>query len=316
MTNPYSTLGVEQAATQDEIKNAYRNLAKKYHPDLNPGNKAAETKFKDLSGAYELIGSPEARAKFDRGEIAQAEPAGRGPFYNQAYQRDPGGRYSFTSGTGPSRDGSEGFEGGFNEDIFEQLFKDQKRRSGPMPGQDVTYEMEIDVRDAILGAQREFVMPHSQGAQQKKLSVKIPAGMVDGSKLRFAGKGMPGVLGGPPGDAFVMLKIKAQAPYEIHGSDLWMELSVSLTDALLGSEVRVTAPDSSVMLKIPKLSNNGTKLRIPGKGLFSAPGSTQRGNLLVQLKVVLPSAVDAEFEEALRSWSKRQADHPRDSSAA
>lgn len=325
MKDPYQILGVSKTASQDEIKNAYRALAKKYHPDLNPGNKEAENKFKDISHAYELVGTPEARAKYERGEFEQVPPGfdgfagfgkrgrpgggGAGPFYYQTQEGPAGqaGRYSFSFG-------GEGFD----EDIFESIFgglggagMGGGRRSARgassqgFPGQDVLYQMEVDLRDAVRGAEREITLPTG-----KRLAVKIPAGVTDGTKLRFAGLGEPGLNGGPAGDAFIEIRVREDARFKRQGDHLIMELPISLSEALFGGEVRVPTIDGEVMLKIPPRSNTDQKMKLSGKGVYNR-STKRRGDQIVVLKVMLPKKPDPELEEALKRWSERHHYDPR-----
>lgn len=310
MENPYQALGLTEKATQDDIKNAYRKLAKKYHPDLNPGDKGAEAKFKSITQAYELIGMPEQRAKYDRGELgpeAMGQGQGfyggarRGPFYSHT-QQDGAGRYTY----GFTGEGGEGFD----EDLFASLFGAGRGRRKRAEGEDEFYQMEIDLKDSILGATREITLPHG-----KRLSITIPKGIASGTKLRFAGQGGAGIGGGPPGDAYVEIRVRPSETFAQQGNDLWMEIPVSLQEALLGGEVRVPTIDGAVMLKIPPRSNTGRKLRLAGKGAVDR-STKKRGDQIVSLKIVLPSQVDDELVAAVRDWSERHPYNPREESAA
>jgi DnaJ-class molecular chaperone len=294
--DPYQALGVSKTASQDAIKNAYRNLAKKYHPDLNPGSKEAERKFKEVSAAYDQIGTPEARAKFDRGESSfdQAPPR-QGPFYRQAHDR-------YTSSFGQEQD----------EDLFSSIFGNRRGGGANMrfPGEDALYRMEVDLREATLGGEKEIYLPTG-----KKLSVRIPPGVTDGTRLRFAGQGGPGINGGPPGDAYVELSVRPDERFRREGDDLVLELPISLSEAILGGEVRVPTLDREVMLKIPPHSNSGTRLRLQGKGTYNRV-TKRRGDERVILKVMLPAESDAELEEALVKWQQRHPYDPRRRKAA
>jgi DnaJ-class molecular chaperone len=292
---PYEILGVAASASQDEIKNAYRTLAKKLHPDLNPGNKDAEKRFKEISGAYELIGTPESRAKFDRGEIderqrqsAEGQRAGRGgPFYRETQQ--DGGRYSHAFG-------------GMDDDLLRSIFGQMGgQQSGK--GQDALYRMDVDFKDAMLGTEREITLPSG-----KRLRVKIPGGVDSGAKLRFPGFGSPGSGNAPAGDAFVELNVRPSALFKRVGSDLEVELPISFSEAVLGAEVKAPTIDGSVLLKIPPGVSSGARLRIAGKGV---PVAGKRGDQFVSIKILVPPNVDADFKTAVESWSKRQAFDPR-----
>lgn len=299
--SPYEVLGVSATATQDEIKNAYRALAKKLHPDLNPGNKNAEKRFKEINAAYELVGTPESREKFERGEKEQAQaqnPQGRGgPFYHET--QAGGGRYSQT------------FEG-MDDDLLNSIFGRMGRGgrggfefSGDMPGQDTLYQMEVSFNDAVLGAEREITLPSG-----KRLRVKIPAGVDSGARLRFAGQGEPGSGKAQAGDAYVELNVKPSPLFKRQGNDLEVELPISIAEAIVGGEVKVPTIDGSVLLKIPPGVSSGARLRISGKGVVQT-GSGKRGDQYVVLKLISPPNIDADLKQAVESWSKRQPFDPR-----
>jgi DnaJ-class molecular chaperone len=300
--DPYSTLGVSAKATQDEIKSAYRKLAKKLHPDLNPGNKKAETQFKDVNKAYDLIGTPENRGKYDRGETTeQQEEAFRnhqsrrgrsrgGPFYQET-QGDPGARYSTSF---------EGFDPSMFESLFgEEIFKGRRRSSR---GDDQYYSMEIDFNTSILGGEKEITLPSGN-----RLRVKIPGGIREGQKLRLAGKGDPGD-GGAPGDIYVEIKISPSKLFRRVGTDIEIDLPLSLSESILGAEVRVPTVDGYVLVKIPKGLSSGARVRIKGKGV---PSSGGRGDQYVVVKIVMPEKIDPKLEEAIATWGKDHKYDPR-----
>lgn len=293
--DPYKALGLSKSASQDEIKISYRNLAKKFHPDLNPGNKEAELKFKEVSAAYDMIGTPDARAKFDRGEFSFEQPPPRqGPYYREAHNR-------YTSSFGED-------EG----DLFASIFGGGRSGGAKIriPGEDVQYRMDVDLREATLGAEKEISLPSN-----KKFSVRIPPGVTDGTRLRFAGQGGPGFNGSPPGDAYIQLYVKPDERFTRKGDDLVLYLPISIMEAVEGGEVRVPTLDGDVLLKIPARSNTGTRLRLSGKGAYNRD-SKRRGDEFVVLKVILPGEVDAEFEEALSKWQQRHPYNPRGRKAA
>ncbi|HEY8279268.1 MAG TPA: DnaJ C-terminal domain-containing protein [Bdellovibrionota bacterium] len=276
MLDPYQQLGVSRTASQDEIKNAYRKLAKKFHPDRNPGNKQAEHRFKDINQAYEIVGTPENRAKFDKGEWGMDE-AGAGPRAQPQYE--------------------------FDEDFFSGLFGGRRRgRAGGfhMPGVDEVYQMEMSLRESILGGEREIRLPSG-----KRLHVRIPRGVAPGQKLRFQGQGGPGLGGGAPGDVYVELFLAPDERFTLEGSTLVHELAVPLETAVLGGELAVPTPEGQVQLRIPRHSNSGRRLRVNGKGIHAKGGA--RGDLLVKLLIVLPEVISAELENAVRSIREKKA---------
>jgi DnaJ-class molecular chaperone len=305
MKTAYETLGVGKNATADEIKNAYRKLAKKFHPDLNPGNKDAEKSFKEINHANEQIGTAEERAKYDRGET---EPAGAGAYAGQGNPFGGGQRqyYSQTQG-GPGGGRYSSAFGGNDDDLFESIFGASRgggggfggMGGGPSRAQDETYKMDIEFRDSILGAEREITLP-----QNKKLRITIPAGIESGKKLRFAGQASSG------GDVLIEVTVKPSPVFQRVGNHIETEISISIADALLGGEVKVPTLDGSVLLTIPAGVSSGQKLRVAGKGV-SAKGSEVAGDQRVVLKIITPKEIDQEFKLAIEAWKKRTANGSR-----
>ncbi|MCM2277178.1 MAG: J domain-containing protein [Oligoflexia bacterium] len=296
--DPYQVLGVAPNATQDEIRAAYRRLAKKFHPDLNPGKPEAERRFKDISRAYELIGDPENRAKFDRaGEAAfgGAEGGGPfgahgGPFYTRTQEGPGGGRYSFSFGRGGG--GPEGFP---DEDAFiESLLRGFR---GPTRGEDVQYRLEVSLGEAARGAEREVSFPGG-----KHLRVRIPPGVRSGMKLRLPGQGLSPASGAPPGDALIEIRVLPMEGFRQEGADLHTELDIPLGEAVKGGEERVRTIDGDVLLRIPQGVNTGRRLKIAGRGLFDSRRGV-RGDQIVSLRVKLPERLAPELEEAIRKWA-------------
>lgn len=300
MFDPYKTLNVSKSADQDEIKKNYRKLAKKYHPDLNPGNKEAEKKFKDISHAFDLIGTAEARAKFDRGETDEQQrqqyedfmkqQQGRRSYYDTQHE---GGRYSYSFG--------DDINAG---DFFENLFGSGRRGGmGDFPGEDVAYKMEVDFKEAALGGEKVITLPDG-----KSLQVKIPAGIESGKKLRFKGLGRPGIGKGSAGDAYIEIIVKPLAGFSRNGKDIETELPISFMEAITGAEVQVPTLDGSVLMKIPPGVSTGSKLRIKGKG---AGPENNRGNEIVILKVVMPKEVDPALKSAMENLKTQFDYNPR-----
>ncbi len=300
MKNPYQVLGVKESATQNEIKKAYRTLAKKYHPDLNPGNKQNEIKFKEISHAYDQIGTPEARAKYDRGEtedlFGQQAGGGGGHRHSSFYHGQQNtGRYSHS------------FADQFgDEDFFEQLFKGAGGRfhqARKPENEDVHYKMDISFRDSILGTEKVITL-----ANGKSLQVKIPPGINDGAKLRFKGQGQHDIADTPAGDAYIEVSVQPETGWERKGLDIEMELPISFIEAILGADVSVPTLHGPVMLKIPPGVNTGTKLRIKGKGVQQ---KNESGNQIVRLKVLLPKHPDPELQKTIKDWEGKFDYNPR-----
>jgi DnaJ-class molecular chaperone len=299
MKDPYEILGINKNADQEQVKKSYRKLAKKYHPDLNPGNKEAELKFKDVSHAFDQIGTPEARAKFDRGETNEQQQKqyddymkgqGQQSYYDT---QDRGGRYSYSFG--------EDIGGA---DFFENLFG-SGRRSRPMdfPGEDVNYKMEVSFKEAALGGEKVITLPEG-----KSLKVKIPAGIESGKKLRFKGMGQTGYGRGPKGDAYIEIIVTPLEGFSRKGKDIESELPISFLEAITGAEVEVPTIEGSVMMKIPSGVSSGSKLRIKGKG---AGEKDDRGNHIVTLKIVMPKHIDPGLKEAAEGIKKQYNYDPR-----
>jgi len=283
--DPYNILGVKKNASQDEIQKAYRQLAKKHHPDLNPGNKQAEEKFKEVSAAYDLLGDADKRARFDRGEIdEQGTERPRQRFYrdfaddSHAYANDAG----FADFGGA-------------EDIFSQFFNREGRVNIRMRGSDVRYSLPLDFLDAINGGKRQIALPDGS-----TLEVTIPPGTRDGQILRLRGKGRPGVNGGPVGDALIEIEVLPHRVFTLKGDDIHAELPISLREAVLGGKVKAPTPSGSVTVTVPKWSNTGTVLRLKGKGAPRPDGS--KGDEFLTLKVMLPEKPDVELEKFVAQW--------------
>jgi DnaJ-class molecular chaperone len=304
--DPYSELGVARGASADDIRKAFRKLAKANHPDANPDNKAAEERFKRASTAFDIIGDEEKRKKFDRGEI---DADGREQFTGHPFS----GGHPFG---GAQRGGGDfgGFGGGGQDfsDIFSEILgRGGGRRGGGFggggegfssKGQDVRARLDIELEEAILGGKKRIAF--SDG---RTLDVTIPAGVAEGRTLRMKGQGAPGR--GGPGDALIELHIKPHPVFRREGDGLVMDLPVSVPDAVLGGKVEAPTPDGPVTLSIPKGSNSGAKLRLKGRGLSDAKG--HRGDLFARLVVTLPDAADAELEKFAETWRDKRPYAPK-----
>lgn len=357
----YDVLGVAKTASQDEIKKAYRRLARKYHPDANPNDAKAEDKFKEVSGAYEVLSDPEKRRQYDAGP----SPFGPGP--------QPGG-------------GFRGFQGGQAmggewADLFGNLFgagfggaaAGTRRRSRAQRGEDISAEVRLSFDDALKGVATKISVPQtvecrdcggsgaasgtfpvtcpqcqgrgvvsqSQGffalsqpcarcggtgrvvenpcaacggtgssRALKRFTVPIPAGARNGTKIRLKDKGEPGLHGGPPGDLYVVVRVEESDVFERRGADLLMDVPVTMTEAALGSTVRVPTPEGAVGLKIPAGTQSGRLLKIKGKG---APrlGASGKGDLIARIRVVTPQDLSGEQKDILKKFAGTRKEDPR-----
>jgi len=338
----YGVLGLKRGASEAEIKKAFRRLARKYHPDVNPGNKQAEAKFKEIAEAYEVLGDPQNRAQYDQ-------------MGDQAFREFFAGRRAEAAGYG-------GYRSSFRDmdfsDLFGDLFGEREvfRSRGPTRGEDYVYQLEIGFMDAIRGTsthihlrKEEFcpickgsgadpsgksvtcqqcggsgmleisregtvlrqVCPRCDGegrisetpckscggngraSKEETISVKIPPGVDDGSKLRIAGKGGQGIDGGPPGDLYVQIRIRPHPEFTRKGDDIYSRVEISVPEAVLGDKVRVPTVDGMVNMTIPPGTQNGQKLRLKGRGAPRLRGSG-RGNHYVELRVSIPRKIDEE----------------------
>src|SRR4051794_21842017 len=300
--DPYDVLGVSKTASQDEIRQAFRKIAKKNHPDLNPGDKAAEERFKAANQANEILSDPERRAKFDRGEIdASGQERPERSFYRDYAQTDAGGR-SYTSGASIDPDDLG--------DIFGDFFAARGGGNGgaprPRKGADRRYRLEVPFLSAINGATERLTLPSGE-----TVDVRIPPGIEDGQVLRLRGKGDPGRNGGPDGDALIEILIAPHPFYRRTGRDVELDLPVTLAEAVLGGKVPVPTPRGEVTLTIPAHSDAGARLRLRGRGV-AEHGSTAAGDMYVVLKLVAGPS-DPALETALRDWADKHATYdPRE----
>ncbi|PZN96655.1 MAG: molecular chaperone DnaJ [Alphaproteobacteria bacterium] len=273
--DPYKELGVSRTASADEIKKAFRKLAKELHPDKNPGNKTADERFKRITAAFDLVGDAEKRAKYDRGEI---DADGREQFRGGGF-----------GGAGGGPQAGAGFENIDLDEIFGGMFGGGAARGGARggyapKGQDVRATLEISLEDAISGNTRRI-----QFSDGRTLDVAIPKGASDGQTIRLKGQGAAG-RGGVAGDALIELKIARHLVFTREGADLTMDLPVTLYDAVLGGKIPVRTPEGTVSMTIPKGSNSGKVLRLKGRGAFA---EGRRGDLLAKLMIMLPETEDA-----------------------
>jgi curved DNA-binding protein len=277
----YKMLGVERTASDQEIRKAYRRLARKLHPDVNPNDKKAEDLFKEASFAYDVLSDAEKRKLYDEfGEqgLAAGFDAGRAREYTQ--WREQAGRSPY----------SESFRSDDLEDLLSGLFGRGGRQRGPARGGDQSGEVWVDFMDAIHGGEVRVEL------DGRALRVRIPQGADDGTQIRLAGQGASGSQGAPSGDLYLQIHIRPHRFFTRDGDDLSLELPVSVGEAVRGASIEVPTPDGAVTLKVPARSRNGQKLRLRGKGVTSI-GGKRRGDLYVVLRVELPDAKDPALDE-------------------
>ncbi len=310
----YETLGVSRSASEKEIRSAYRRLARRYHPDVNPNDRGAEERFKEIQGAYDVLSDEEARKKYDR----------YGDRWEQADQIEEMERQRAQAGFGG---GGFSFGGGLDDldigSVFGGIFGGGPR--GPRRGQDIESPTEVTLEEAAAGTTRTLSLQSSEpcticggsgavanarchacgGAGEalrpRRLEVKAPPGVRTGSRVRVAGEGRPGMGGGPAGDLYLLITVLPHARFERSGDDLTVDVPVPYLDAILGGEVEVAALSGKVLLTIPPLTQNGRRFRLTGKGMPVLGQGDRRGALFARVNVVLPERLSdgerALFEE-------------------
>lgn len=305
----YDILGVSRGATEDEIRSAFRKLAKANHPDVNPGNSGAAERFKKITAANDILSDPEKRRQYDAGEIdAKGDP--RRPQWSRA-------------GAGAGRHspfGARGFEGragagaGFDDFSFSDIFSDvfgsagaRSRRDAqagfPARGNDVRYSLEIDFLEAVQGAKKRVTLPDGG-----TLDLNVPEGVGDGQVLRLKGKGAPGGPGGEAGDALVEIKVRAHPDFRREGDDLLFELPITIDEAVLGGRVEIPTATGRVQLTLPKGTSSGKTFRLKGKGARGKNGHV--GDQLVTIKIVMPPDIDDSLSYFFSEWRQTHAYDP------
>jgi len=318
----YTTLGVPKTASEKEIKQAYRKLARKHHPDVNPGDKSAEAKFKEINEAYEVLGDPEKRRKYDElganwRAYEQAQQQGQpwgAPFGGGAYSANTGGAGGYRTMTEEEMRDLFG-----NEDPFSDFFKTffggggssggGRQRAGRatrvQKGRDIEHEVDLTLEEAFHGATRR--MSIKEGGHARSVDVRIPVGVKDGSRVRAAGEGESGANGGVAGDLYLRVRIRPHAMFERKGDDLHSRVAVPVTTAVLGGEAQVPTIGGAVRLKIPESTQNGQVFRLKGHGMPAVGKPDDRGDLYATVDVQLPRSLtkeQREHYEALRKSEK------------
>jgi DnaJ-class molecular chaperone len=295
MKDPYQVLGVQRSDDEAAIRAAYRKLAKKHHPDVNPDKPDAAARFGEISSAYDLLSDKDKRARFDRGEI---DAEGHEVHQQRQYYRDTPGQERYEPAGGFSQEDLEAF--------FAQAFGQAGRRSDwgasgqPMHGRDMQYSLTVSFVDAASGTTRRLALPDG-----KTLDVRIPAGTEDGHVLRLRGQGGPGFNGAPAGDALIEITVATDPRFHRDGNDIVTDVPVSLKEAVLGTSLEVPTIHGPVRVTVPAGSGTGTRLRLRGKGI-------RQGHQFVQLQVVVPPADEPELAAFLKTWTPRRSFNPRE----
>ena len=322
----YATLGVAKTATDKEIKQAFRKLARKYHPDVNPGDKGAEAKFKDVNEAYEVLGDAEKRKKYDElganwRMYEQAGAAGPQPGAGWSYQTGgpSGGFRTMTPEEMESLFGDSNPFSDFFNTFFGGGFSGSEGRAGTRArsarkGRDVEHEIELTLEDAFHGTTRRLSVQHE--GQTRTVDVRIPAGVTDGSRVRVAGEGEMGQHGGPGGDLFLRVRLAHHPRFERKGRDLYAKVPVPVPTAVLGGEAQVqTMAGQPVRLRIPPLTQNGQVFRVKGYGMPATGQGASTGDLYARVEVQLPSSITPEEREHYEALA-RMRQPPQSNSAA
>lgn len=290
----YEILGVSRSATEDDIKKAYRELAKKYHPDLHPGNKAMEARFKEINEAYEILKDPKKRGEYDRFGAAAFEPG----FQGARTYTYPGGAVNLED---------LGVDFGGLEDMFGDIFGRRGRprgARGPISGEDVEYGLEIGFEQAIKGAEVRLTV------NNEKITVKLPAGVKDGSRVRVPGKGKIGFAGGRRGDLYIVTNVKPHPYFRREDDDIYLEVPITITEAALGTKVHIPTIEGKTMLTIPPGTQSGQKLRLKGKGV-SHIKDKDRGDQYVIIKIIAPKNIDQKSRNLLEEFQRLNPYDPR-----
>lgn len=316
----YDVLGISKSANTDEIKKTYRKLARKYHPDLNKNDPSAERKFKEVQEAYDVLSDDKKRKAYDQfghvgvNSASAAEAAAAAAAAGQGRARGAGGfRYTQQTPGGATVDYGDVDFG----DIFEMFTGGRARGGGrarqqvrdETPGQDITYDATISFLDAMRGTQVQVRLTHPDGSKPEEISIKVPAGVKDGAKIRVGGHGQPSPTGGPRGDLLITVRVGEHPYFRRDGQDILLDLPVSLKETIQGASISVPTIDGHVDLHIPAGMTSGKRLRIRGKGVPQKDGS--RGDQYCRLMVQIPSGLTEEEKKQLITISDTHAEDPR-----
>lgn len=322
----YNVLGVPKNATEKQIKHSYRKLARKYHPDINPGDRGAEVKFKEINEAYEVLSDADKRRKYDQlganwkqyERFAREQPGGFPGF--EGFRVDFGGPGGEQVG-GFSDFFKTFFGGGLDIDDLLGRMGGGLRGSGfggrpggfssaPAKGRDVSARIEITLEESFHGTAKRLSLQGSPGAPDQQIEVKIPAGVRDGSRIRVAGKGEPSPRGGSPGDLFLEIMLRAHPIYRRDGDDLYVDVPVTVAEVALGAEIEVPTPSGKARIKVPSGSQSGRLMKLRGKGMPRLKGQGH-GDLLVKLQVLTPTQLSDRERQLLQELGSLSKENPR-----
>lgn len=314
--NPYETLGVQRDASEDEIQKAYRKLARKYHPDMNPDDATAKTKFQEVQSAFEILSDAEKRKRFD--QFGTADPqfhpggggSGRGRWsYSTGPQTYPFDLNDIFGGAG------EGEAPGGFADLFKQFRRSgagggggPRRAASAARGGDLKHEMTIPFATAIKGGEVAVSVQRADG-NLETITIKIPAGIDDGKRIRVRGQGEPGEGGAPPGDILVTIRVGPHPFFRRTGNRLDVRVPVTLAEAVQGAKIDVPTPWGTIALSIPPGTSSGKRLRVKGHGV--RPKSGEQGDLFAEIQIVLPGELSEEERKTMAEISARHPQHPR-----
>lgn len=304
----YKILGVSKGASGDEIQKAYRESARRYHPDLNPDDTSAKEKFQEVQSAYEILNDPEKRQMYDR--------------YGSSFeQMNPGGGGPRGAGPNPFQDVDLGEifgsgQGGAFADLFKHFAEGpagshqrRARQRGPQKGSDLHHSVLVSFHDAVLGGEVPLPILDKGGSSQKTITIKIPAGIGDGKKIRLRGQGNRGTHGGQPGDLIVTVNVGSHPHFRRNGNNLEISVPITLTEAAVGGKIDVPTPKGTISVSVPPRAQSGQRLRIRGMGVETQAG--EKGDLFVELQISLPATLNDEQIELLKQIESARSEDPR-----
>jgi len=329
----YQILGINKGASKEEIKRAFRKMARKYHPDVNPDEPKSGEKFKEINEAYSILSDDKKREMYDKFGVVEGDPStyqdwGGFPRGSQAYRSPDGTTYYYSSSGSPggfdfsdifsnfgkssNKRRSRGFDF-FNDlgDIFD-VFSNKGRSSRvsssefgnrPVEGDDLRYDMEIDFMEAFYGGEKRISFKDPNTGEQTTLKVRIPKGIKDKQKLRLKGKGMPGINGGPPGDLYINVNVKEHSIFKMDGDDIYIEKEIPFTTAALGGKIEVPGIEKTLNVTIPPGTSDDSILRLKDQGFYKT-GSEERGNELVKITIKVPRKLNKTQKELLEKLKK------------